>query len=187
MKKLLVFGVIVLFLLLAFAPSINANISKSIISSISSNSMSRTSPIYPPQSGLVYIVPPIVNWFKYGEYIPKYEMIENWGNKPFPHPIIMFIGSGIGFRPYMNVTIMVSAQRPNHPSEVDVYSDGKYYDTIYPRHLGPISIAYYKLFYYEKGFHTLMFIASDNSSSVDVDVQVGFRGFIKHILPYLIN
>jgi hypothetical protein len=98
----------------------------------------------------------------------------------------MFIGSGIGIRPCRFATIWVWAMTPC-PSSINVYSDGAYYDTIYPLFLGPISARFYPLNYYEKGFHTLTFVAADNSSHVEVDVQIGPSGFIKNILPYLLG
>ena len=97
----------------------------------------------------------------------------------------MYIGCGIGFRPNMYVAVIVFARTPGNPGKVNVYSDGEYYDTIYPEFWGPISSRRYVLFYYEKGFHSLTFIAGDNSSKLDIDVQIGFNGFFRNILPYL--
>ena len=98
----------------------------------------------------------------------------------------MIIGGGIGFRPYLNSTIRIVSHYPGNPGSVDVYSDGVFYDTIYAKWVGgPMSRRVYDLYYYEKGFHRLTFIACDNSSRLDVDVQIGFNGFFTNILPYL--
>lgn len=153
--------------------------------SVKSESIS-PSPLTPPKPGLIYITPPIINWFKYGEYLPSYEWIKHWDSKPFPNLTLMYIGSGIGSRPNLYVAVIVFARTPGNPGSVNVFSDGEYYDTIYPEFWGPISSRRYILFYYEKGFHSLTFIAADNSSRVNIDVQVGFNGFFTNILPYLL-
>jgi len=180
-------GVVIAVILLFISVSVIPSTGTTDVKQDNHSFLNYSSPISPPSSGLIYIVPPIVNWYKYREYIPTYKMVENWNNKPFPNITLMYIGSGIGFRPKMNVSVIVYAMLPDNPEKVNVYSNGDYYDTIYPEFFGPISLRRYKLFYNEKGFHRLTFIAGDNSSSLDIDVQIGFRGFIKHILPYLIK
>jgi hypothetical protein len=68
-----------------------------------------------------------------------------------------------------------------------VYVDGEFYDTIYSFwHGGPICIRMYDLHYYLKGFHSLTFVAADNSTTLNIDVQIGLIGFTQHILPNLI-
>ena len=147
-----------------------------------------TNPLIPPDSGLYYVTPPIQNWFKYGIYQKSYEVIKKWGDKPFSNTTLMFIGSGIGFRPSLNTTIVICSYYPDNPSKLNVYSDGEFYETIYAKWTGgPICLRKYYLHYYEKGFHRLRFVAGDNSTHVDIDVQIGFREFTQHILPYLIN
>ena len=99
----------------------------------------------------------------------------------------MFIGSGIGFRPFMNITIRLWSHYPGCPGEVNVYVDGEFYDTIYSFWSGgPISVRMYDLHFYQKGFHSLTFVAVDNSTSLNMDVQIGPIGFTQHILTYLI-
>jgi len=141
-----------------------------------------TNPLIPLNSGLYQITPPIINYFKYGEFLSSIELLRDWSSKSFTNTTFMFIGGGIGFRPYFNVTIRLWSHYSGHPSKVHVYIDGEFYDTLYPFWPGgPISMRAYDLHYYEKGFHRLRFVAGDNS-----DVQIGYRGFRQHILPYLI-
>ncbi len=181
-KKGVVVAVILLFISVSVIPSTAQE--KQDVTLLPLNYCSS---IFPPKSGLYFVVPPIKNWLKHGIWFTAIELIKEWSNKPFTNTTLMYIGSGIGFRPFMNLTIRVYSYYPGNPSRVDVYSDGEYYDTIYSKWPGgPMSLRVYDLFYYEKGFHRLTFISGDNSSILDIDVQIGFRGFIKHILPYLI-
>ena len=181
-KKGVVVAVILLFVSVSVFPSTAQE--KQDVPLLSLN---YSSSIGPPKSGLYYVVPPIKNWLKYGIWLTDFELIKEWSNKPFTNTTLMYIGSGIGSRPRMNTSVWVYASSPGHPSKVNVFSDGEYYDTIYPRFFGPISTRRYVLYYYEKGFHSLTFVTGDNSSRLDIDVQIGFRGFIKHIFPYLIK
>ena len=50
-----------------------------------------------------------------------------------------------------------------------------------------MSLRHYPLDYYEKGFHTLTYVYDkDNPLGEELDVQVGFKGSLVNILPYLI-
>jgi hypothetical protein len=133
-----------------------------------------------PSQGLYYYVSP----FNIINETPK--LLRDWNDKPFPNKTAMFIGGDVGILPFLNVSIVLSGMFPDLPGKLDVYSDGEYYDTLYPEFWGPISARFYLLFYYEKGFHTLQFVAEDNTS-LALDVQNGWRGFINNIFPYLIK
>jgi len=158
-----------------------------IFSSISVNSEPISpSPLKAPKSGLYNFIPPIINYFKYGIFRSSTEILRDWSDKSFTNTTLMIIGSGIGFRPNLNCTIWIYSHVPC-PGKVHVYLDGEFYDTIYAHWPGgPMSRRVYDLHYYEKGFHRLTFIAGDNSSSVNMDVLVGFKGFLTNILPYLL-
>lgn len=177
---------------LAIAPSINADVSKiSIDSELVEITIDEygyedfNSIIYLPKSSLIYIEAPFINLSLNNT---NYYWVKDWSDKPFPRNTLMFIGSGVRLRPCMFVRICVYAEWPDWPTKIDVYFDGNYYDTITGEHYGPINIYRYPLDYYEKGFHTLTYVPDeDNSSSDELDVQIGFRGFIKHILPYLMK
>ena len=137
-----------------------------------------------PESSLIYIEAPLLD-LSINHTI--YHWIKSWSGKPFPRNTLMFIGSGVGFRKHMCVRIYVFAHCPACPSKLDVYSDGEYYDTIYSDFWGPISSRRYPLDYYEKGFHTLTYVyGKNNSSGEELDVQIGFKGSLLNILPYLI-
>ena len=129
-----------------------------------------------PGLGLYYYVLPFAD----------YKLLRNWNAKSFPNVTAMFIGGGVGILPFLNVSIVLSGMYPDLPGKLDVYSDGEYYDTLYPEFWGPISARFYHLIYYEKGFHSLKFVAEDNTS-LALDVQIGWRGFINNIFPYLIK
>ena len=160
-----------------------------MLNSVSVCSESISSNLFSPlNSGLYQVTPPIINYFKYGEFFSSIELIRDWRGKSFTNTTFMFIGGGIGFRPYFNCTIQIWSHVFGHPSKVHVFIDGEFYDTLYPFWPGgPISIRAYNLYLYEKGFHRLTFVANDNSSCLDIDVQIGVRGFVQHILPYLLN
>ena len=184
MKKILVVGIIVLFIGVTAAPTINAYrdeefLDSEIVEITTSvyNNMGASSLINIPESSLIYIEAPL-NLSMNHTY---YHWIKSWSDKPFPRNTLMFIGSCVGFRPRMFVRIFVFSHCPC-PSKIDVYSDGEYYDTIYPEFWGPISSRRYPLDYYEKGFHTLTYVVGkDISSSLELDVQVGFNGFLFNI------
>ena len=190
MKILTAVGLTILFLGVIVAPSIYAYMDEEVLDSESVdittnmyNNKDSSSSINLPESSLIYIEAPLLN-LSMNHTI--YHWIKSWSGKPFPRNTLMFIGSGVGFRQRMFVRIYVFAQCPC-PSKLDVYSDGEYYDTLYPEFWGPISSRRYPLDYYEKGFHTLTYVyGKDNPSSIELDVQIGFKGSLLNILPYLI-
>ena len=146
-----------------------------------------SSPLEYLNSGVYLVTPPIINYFKYGEFFSSIELLRDWSGKTFTNATFMFIGGGIGYRPNFNITIRICSYYPGNPSKVHVYIDGEFYDTLYPYWPGgPICRRAYDLYYYEKGFHSLSFVAGDNSSRLDIDVLVGFNGFFRNILPYLV-
>ena len=145
------------------------------------------SPLIPPKSGVYRFILPIINYYRYGDFFSSMEVLQDWSEKSFTNTTLMVIGGGIGFRPNLNLTIRIVSHYPGNPGKVHAYLDGVFYKTIYPKWVpGPMSRRVYDLHYYEKGFHRLTFIAGDNSSSVNMDVLVGFRGFLTNILPYLL-
>lgn len=159
-----------------------------IFSSISVNSEPiNSSPLIPPKSGLYRFILPIINYYRHDDYFTSMEILQDWSGKPFTNTTLMIIGGGIGFRPNLNLTIRIISHYPSNPGMVHVYLDGMFYKTIYSEWAGgPMSRRVYDLHYYEKGFHRLTFIAGDNSSSLNIDVLVGFNGFLTNILPYLL-
>ncbi|MCU0849808.1 MAG: hypothetical protein MUC80_00850 [Candidatus Thermoplasmatota archaeon] len=189
-RKWLAVGIILLFVGLAVALSINQSVvtasQENDLVEVATQRKSDVSTIFKldfPSQGLYYYVSPfinnLINKIPYGHF----KLLRDWKNKPFSNTTAMFIGGGIGICPFLNITIQLSAMYPDLPSKLDVYSDGVYYDTLYPEFWGPISIRYYELYYYEKGFHHLLFVAEDNMS-LALDVQIGFFCFIDNILPY---
>ena len=146
-----------------------------------------SNPLIPIDSGLYRFRSPIVNYYKYGEFFSSIELLRDWSSKSFTNTTLMFIGGGIGFLPFMNMTIRLWSYYPGCPGKVNVYVDGEFYDTIYSFwHGGPICVRMYDLHYYLKGFHSLTFVAADNSTTLNIDVQIGPIGFTQHILPNLI-
>jgi len=115
-----------------------------------------------------------------------YTLLRDWGAKPFPNTTAMFVGGGIGFLPFLNLSIVLVGVSPDIPDKVEVYSDGHYYGTLYPLFWGPISARFYHLWYHEKGFHSLTFVA-ENFTSLRLDIQIGFHGFVHHIIPYVMK
>ena len=113
-----------------------------------------------------------------------YKLLRDWTNKSFPQTTLMFFGSGIGIFHFLNLSIAFVSAPDQYPSRIDVYCDGAYYTTLYPEFWGPISVRFYQLYYHEKGFHSLKFVANDNTTKF-LDVQVGWNGFIDNILPHL--
>ena len=139
-------------------------------------------------SGLYCIMPPLYYMLNYGSYNASGLIkIRDWRYKPFTYPTSMIIGSGVGYKPNVVAMIPVFTNiiNPDLPFKVRVFSDGEYYDTLEPMSILDFNI--YVLLYDEKGFHHLEFIADDNSSSAEMDIQVGFDGFKENILPYLIK
>jgi hypothetical protein len=191
LKKILALGAILLFIGVAVAPNINFNVVKASndndIVEVTTQKQSDVSGhlrLGFPSQGLYYYVSPFINNLTNGIFYPDYKLLRNWIVKPFPNVTAMFIGS-VGFLSFYNVTIVLEAHDPIY-SKVDVFSDGEYYNTLYPKFYGPISSRHYYLFYYEKGFHSLKFITEDNTS-LTLDVQIGWNGFINNIFPYLIK
>lgn len=128
-----------------------------------------------PSSGLFYVVRPLITRFT---NIPHIKM-KDWNDKPFPYTTLMWIGNGIGIRPRMPLLIVLFGSPMYRMTGVSLYSDGELYSS-WP--LGPI----YMFAYYEKGFHHLEFVPEGlESETLEIDVQIGFNGFFKNILPYL--
>ena len=187
-KEILIFvGITILFLGVGIQPAFAQERTDDSISSLD-----HFEPVNPlnfrlefPTSGLYYYISPFMNRIKHCIPFADYELLKSWSSKPFTNQTAMFIGGSISINPFYNVSVVLSAHLPDIPSKLEVYSDGEYYDTLYPEFRGPISARYYILHYYEKGFHSLSFVAEDYMS-INLDVQIGFRGFIDNILPYLI-
>lgn len=135
-------------------------------------------------SALIYIVPPLIAKIT---GVP-YRLVRNWNDKPFPHPTLMFFGSYISIRPKIGVTYYVISFSSTPPEKVEMFSDNSSYATLNGISIPPIHPieTFYPFYYTEKGFHHLKFIPDGNeSATVYVDFQVGFKGFTKNILPYL--
>ncbi len=184
--KCLAVGIILLFIGVTIAASINFNTVKAStcddLVEVTTHKQSGISTEFKlgfPTQGLYYVFPLLIF------YEDLFKPLRDWTNKPFPNTTAMFIGGGIGICPFLNVSIVLYAYSLGYPDKLDVYSDGKYYDTLYPKFLFP-SICFYFLFYYEKGFHSLKFVAEDNTS-LTLDVQIGWNGFTDNILPYLLK
>jgi hypothetical protein len=195
MKKIIVIGSILAVSILLFS---NINVNSSSVSQfkpeVSDSLIENPESIHPlnyrlefPRSGLYFYISPFHNWIKKDFPWAEYKQMKNWENKPFQNETAMFIGGGVGVLPFYNISIVFSALLPDIPGKFDVYSDGEYLDTIYPEFRGPISARFYILPYYGKGFHRLKFITGDNSSCFNIDIQTGFQGFARNILPYLIK
>jgi hypothetical protein len=192
MKKILVIGIILLFIGVSFAPCINQSVIKAstdddLIEAViqKQSDVSTHFKLEFPGQGLYYYISPFINNITNGIPYAFNKLLRDWNTKPFPNTTAMFIGSGVGVIPFYNVTIVLEAHDPIY-TKIDAYSDGVYYDTLYPKFYGPISSRRYYLFYYEKGFHHLLFVAEDNTSLV-LNIQIGFRGFLNNIFPYLIK
>jgi hypothetical protein len=135
-------------------------------------------------SALIYIVPPLIAKIT---GIP-YRLVRNWYNKPFPQPTLMFFGSLIFIRPKIGVTYYVLSVSSTPPEKVEMFSDNSSYATLNGISFPPIHpiVTFYPFYYTEKGFHHLKFVPDGNeSAAVYLDIQVGFKGFTKNILPYL--
>jgi len=193
MKKTLVIGVILLFIGVTIAPSINQSVVKASqdddlekVTTQKQKDISTEFKLESPDQGLYYYVSPFFNNLKNGIPYSYSKLLRDWKDKTFLNTTAMFIGGGVGIIPFYNVSIVLSGMYPDLPGKLDVYSDGVYYGTLYPEFWGPISARFYHLFYYEKGFHSLKFVAEDNTS-LTLDVQIGWNGFINNIFPYLIK
>ena len=128
-----------------------------------------------PSSGLFYVVRPLITRLTNVPYIK----IRDWSDKPFPIPTRMLFGNGISIRSKLPVIFVLMASPLYRMTRVEFYSDGELYGSW---SLGPI----YFFVYYEKGFHHLEFIPEGlESETLEMDVQIGFNGFVENILPYL--
>ncbi len=143
-------------------------------------------PLINPGSALLYIVPPLLA-HKTG--VP-YRLVRDWSGKSFPNSTLMWIGSGISIRPRIGIQYVVISRLPDPPEIVELYSDGELYATLAGISIPPINPIFtlYPLLYKEKGFHHLKFVPDGNESAcLEIDFQVGFNGFLKNILPHLIQ
>ena len=112
-KKILTTSIVILFIGLALAPSLHANISRG------SELVEITTDIYGneefgrklhlPDSSLIYIEAPFLNFSLNNT---RYYELKDWIDKPFPRVTLMFIGSVVGLRPRMFVRIYVYASVP---------------------------------------------------------------------------
>ena len=135
-------------------------------------------------SALVYIVPPRIAQIT---GVP-YRLVKDWNDKPFPHPTLMFFGSSISIRPKIGVTYYILSFSSIPPEKVEMFSDNTSYATLsgFSIPFNNPFVTLYPFYYSEKGFHHLKFIPDGNESAiVHLDIQVGLKGFIKNILPYL--
>jgi hypothetical protein len=135
-------------------------------------------------SALIYVVPLLIAKIT---GVP-YRLVRNWNDKPFPHPTLMFFGSYISIRPKIGVTYYVLSFSSTPPEKVEMFSDNSSYATLNGISIPPSQpiVTLYPFYYTEKGFHHLKFVPDGNeSAAVYLDIQVGFKGFTKNILPYL--
>jgi len=131
-----------------------------------------------PSSGLIYVgFPLFVKILGGGGYYPI--SIADWSSKPFHRPTIMWIGSGIGLLPGLPVFMLLRIEDHGF-IKIDLYSDGEFYTTLTGiNFLVPVV-------YNQKGFHHLKFVPEGfESETLEIDVQIGFNGFVENILPYL--
>jgi hypothetical protein len=145
--------------------------------------VSQTSLLFPPApSGLYYVFSPFIQKRTTLTVYP----LRDWGDKSFPYPTFMFIGSGVGIRPQHYVEFVVCSMEENPPQNVTLYSDGDYYATLTPVSTIIFDLWVYYFNYTSKGFHHLSFVPEGNeSAALEIDFLVGVRGFREHILPYL--
>jgi len=178
-KKAIVFGVVLLF----FCTLVPLNASAQTM--VIQPSRSGGSPLQGPDSGLFLIYPPIparLGW------IPTLSFIQDWSDKPFSNTTLMFIGSGVGFRPLIPVQFILYSFEDPAPEKVQVYLDGDSFVTLRGISIPPTHplVTMYGFSFSKKGFHHLKFVPDDNeSATVYIDIQVGVQGFTKNILPYL--
>jgi len=141
--------------------------------------------LYTLGSGLYMVFPPL---FIQQGWAPWYYMLREWSSKPFPNTTLMFIGSGVSIRPLVPVIFYLVSLAQPAPHTVQVYSDGTSYASLFGISI-PILYPKFTLYlfsYQQKGFHHLRFVPDGNeSAAVIMDIQVGFQGFVQHILPYL--
>ena len=147
--------IVILLIGITIAPSINQSVvkassDKSFIETITKKQLSDSLKFHLnlPNQGLYFYVSP------YNIIIKKPRLLRDWSDKPFPNTTAMYIGGGIGILPSLNISVTLSTEVPDFPRKIDVYSDGEYYNTLYPEPWGPISVRLYILFYNEKGFHS---------------------------------
>ena len=189
-KKAMVVGIVMLFFCMLVPLSASANNVDSVLlkpqlitSKISG--LSSDVPLMGPGSGLFIIFPPLLA--RKGR-LPSVSMIRDWSKKSFPNTTLMFIGSGVGMRPLVPVGFLLLSRADPAPKKVHVYTDGTSFAVLsgisFP-FLHP-QITLYGFSYSKKGFHHLRFVPDNNeSAALFIDIQVGFQGFTKNILPYL--
>jgi len=191
-KKAVVVGIVMLFFFVLLplnttAQDISTEMSDPLLSvSMKSNARETSeSPLLCPGSGLYLAFPPFL--VKRG-WAPWYTQVRDWSNKPFPNETLMFIGSGVGFRPQVPVIFILLSFADPAPETVQVYLDGDEYVSLKGISIPPIhpTFTLYAFSCTKKGFHHLKFVPDDNeSAALSRDLQVGFRGFTENILPYL--
>jgi hypothetical protein len=137
----------------------------------------------------LYYVKPRLSSFISGSY---YTRILDWRNKSFPCCTCMFIGDFIGSRPFCGVKFMVLSLSSDPPKKIDLYSDDALYDTQYPVQFPPKPyepICYlYRFTYKNKGFHHIELLPDNcTGQCIEMDFQIGLKGFTQNILPYLLE
>jgi len=131
---------------------------------------------FTPSSGLFYAGFPLIARILHNAPYYPIQMVD-WSDKTFPRPTLVWLGSGIGVRPTMPIAFILMGEPFG---DVELYSDGELYATIRGMN------AMYIVVYQQKGFHHLKFVpVGFESDTLEIDIQVGFNGFIKNILPYL--
>ncbi|UCD14643.1 MAG: hypothetical protein JSW60_04275 [Thermoplasmatales archaeon] len=140
------------------------------------------SPLVCPSSALIYVVPPIIARIT---GVP-YRLVRDWKNKQFPNTTIMFFGSLVSIRPRTGIVYSVISYSEDPPKKVELICDNKTYATLKGFSFPNLPITIYPFYYTKKGFHHLKFVPDGNESAcLDIDFQVGFKGFLNNILPYL--
>ena len=92
----------------------------------------------------------------------------------------------MSIRPGLGAFYWLISRSPSPPEVIEIFSDNESYTEVTGFKLGPISLTFYPFYYSEHGFHHLRIVPDGNeSASLEVDFQVGFYGFVEHILPYL--
>lgn len=141
------------------------------------------SPLVFPGSSLIYVKPTIMASLTGSPY----RLVRNWENKPFSNTTIMFFGCLSSIRPRMGIHFYIISYSTNPPKKVEVVCGNKSYATLRGFSIPGNPITLYPFYYSKKGFHHVKFIPDGNeSASVNIDFQLGFRGFLKNILPHLI-
>jgi len=135
-----------------------------------------------PSSALIYLVPTVVARLTGKPYI----LLRNWEGKQFPNTTIMFIGRICSIRPLIGIQYSIFSYSMNPPKKVEVVCDNKTYATLKGFSIPNVPITYYPFYYTKKGFHHLKFVPDGNESAcINIDFQVGFKGFLNNILPYI--